>query len=91
MQFLQSYHKLDILDLFSIIFISRNRGANKEPETSLKSKNKIMLPMSGNILLYDMNVEIHSARLKVIYDSSTEEVEKEVVIEVEKSAAPISK
>lgn len=50
-----------------------------------------MLPMSGNILLYDMNVEIHSARLKVIYDSSTEEVEKEVVIEVEKSAAPISK
>ena len=88
---MQLYHQLGILDLFSIIFISQNRGTNKEPETSLRRKNKIMLPMSGNILLYDMNVEIHSARLKVIYDSSTEEVEKEVVVEVERSAASILK
>ena len=35
-----------------------------------KNEDTIMLPVSGNILLYDFSENIHSQRLKIVYDSS---------------------
>ena len=34
-----------------------------------------MLPITGNILLYDMSISLHSERLRTIYDSSVIETE----------------
>ena len=50
-------------------------------ERTKKIENKIMLPISGNILLYDMSISLHSERLRIIYDSS--------VIEIETSSANV--
>ena len=44
-------------------------------EKTKKVENKIMLPVSGNILLYDMSISLHSERLRIIYDSSRIETE----------------
>ena len=44
-------------------------------EKAKKVENKIMLPVSGNILLYDMSISLHSERLRIIYDSSRIETE----------------
>ena len=66
------------LRLFFYFFIFRPKsdgahtppgGKNKTVKT-YKNENKIMLPVSGNVLLYDMSESIHSQRLKLIYDSS---------------------
>jgi hypothetical protein len=44
----------------------------------LKSANKIMLPVSGNILLYDISCAMHSDRLKIIYNSTNFEDDEKV-------------
>ena len=44
-------------------------------EKTKKVENKIMLPVSGNILLYDMSISLHSERLRIIYNSSRIETE----------------
>lgn len=60
--------------IFVSYFLSFFRRDNNS-EKSKKTENKIMLPISGNILLYDMSISLHSERLRIIYDSSVIETE----------------
>ena len=61
---------LFFFDYYSLIIRQDNNL-----EKTKKVENKIMLPVSGNILLYDMSISLHSERLRIIYDSSRIETE----------------
>ena len=51
------------------------------------NKDMIMLPISGNILLYDFAENIHSQRLKIIYNSAGNNSEEKDDFPSEKSVA----
>ena len=75
---------------FSLIFITiraqENIHGNPIAENKI-NKDMIMLPISGNILLYDFAENIHSQRLKIIYNSAGNNGEEKDDFPSEKSVA----
>ena len=55
--------------IFIICRAQDDSHANTTVENKI-NKDMIMLPISGNILLYDFAENIHSQRLKIIYNSA---------------------
>ena len=55
--------------IFVIYRAQDDSHANTTVENKI-NKDIIMLPISGNILLYDFAENIHSQRLKIIYNSA---------------------